>query len=363
MDMQDQLIKAEAGDVEAMMEVADAYFIGNGLPEDDEAAEMWYQKAFAAAPDHPAVLCEKASRCLQEVGLLKMIAPEQAEAKRQEALAMYERAVDCGSESACYKVGNLFLRGDMLADVPADVQKAVEYLTQGVEMGSVSCINLLAECYENGDGVPQDVPKAIEMRERAAAQGNPVALRNLAIRYSQGDGVPKNCHKALDYNLRAAERGEDYAALHAAQMLLQGEGVPVDETRGMACLRRAVEMGNEEAAALLERITAKAAAPTPPVPAPAPVSAPVQKKGCYIATAVYGSYDCPEVWTLRRFRDNCLEKGVCGRLLVRVYYRISPWLVEHLGRFNSVRTVCRRMLDGLVCRLNGRGFDNTPYND
>ena len=24
---------------------------------------------------------------------------------------------------------------------------------------------------------------------------------------------------------------------------------------------------------------------------------------CYVATAVYGSYDCPEVWTLRRFRD------------------------------------------------------------
>ena len=24
--------------------------------------------------------------------------------------------------------------------------------------------------------------------------------------------------------------------------------------------------------------------------------------GCYIATCVYGSYDCPEVWTLRRFR-------------------------------------------------------------
>ena len=27
---------------------------------------------------------------------------------------------------------------------------------------------------------------------------------------------------------------------------------------------------------------------------------------CYVATAVYGSYDCPEVWTLRRFRDVCL---------------------------------------------------------
>jgi len=30
--------------------------------------------------------------------------------------------------------------------------------------------------------------------------------------------------------------------------------------------------------------------------------------GCYIATAVYGSYNCPEVWTLRRYRDIKLKK-------------------------------------------------------
>ena len=32
------------------------------------------------------------------------------------------------------------------------------------------------------------------------------------------------------------------------------------------------------------------------------------RRGCYIATCVYGSYDCPQVWTLRRFRTACLAK-------------------------------------------------------
>lgn len=39
--------------------------------------------------------------------------------------------------------------------------------------------------------------------------------------------------------------------------------------------------------------------------------------GCYIATAVYGSYDCPEVWTLRRFRDNFLAENWLGRMFIR----------------------------------------------
>lgn len=40
---------------------------------------------------------------------------------------------------------------------------------------------------------------------------------------------------------------------------------------------------------------------------------------CYIATAVYGSYDCPEVWVLRRYRDYYLKNSSSGRLFIRLY--------------------------------------------
>ena len=46
--------------------------------------------------------------------------------------------------------------------------------------------------------------------------------------------------------------------------------------------------------------------------------------GCYIATSVYGSYDCPEVWTLRRFRDEYLKGSVFGRLVCSVLLRSVP---------------------------------------
>lgn len=53
--------------------------------------------------------------------------------------------------------------------------------------------------------------------------------------------------------------------------------------------------------------------------------------GCYVATCVYGSYDCPKVWTLRRFRDNVLAKSIDGRAFIRTYYAISPTLVRWFG--------------------------------
>lgn len=86
-------------------------------------------------------------------------------------------------------------------------------------------------------------------------------------------------------------------------------------------------------------------------------------EGCYIATCVYGSYDCPQVWTLRRFRDGTLRKTVPGRLFVRVYYYFSPKLVKRFGDRNTFRRTCRAPLDRLVAALNAKGVEDTPYYD
>lgn len=88
-----------------------------------------------------------------------------------------------------------------------------------------------------------------------------------------------------------------------------------------------------------------------------------QSGGCYIATAVYGSYDCPEVWTLRRFRDNSLAKNVLGRLFIRTYYSISPLLVKWFGNTEWFKMLWKPTLNRLVTKLNSRGVENTPYND
>ena len=84
--------------------------------------------------------------------------------------------------------------------------------------------------------------------------------------------------------------------------------------------------------------------------------------GCYIATAVYGSYDCPEVWMLRRFRDEVLRASVLGRLFIRGYYAVSPGLARHLGSKQLFQKPVKMALDSFVSNLKKAGLRDTPYH-
>lgn len=85
--------------------------------------------------------------------------------------------------------------------------------------------------------------------------------------------------------------------------------------------------------------------------------------GCYVATAVYGSYDCPQVWTLRRFRDFTLAETWYGRAFIRTYYAISPTLVKWFGHTEWFKKMWKDKLDRMVANLNAEGVENTPYED
>lgn len=88
-----------------------------------------------------------------------------------------------------------------------------------------------------------------------------------------------------------------------------------------------------------------------------------KKDGCYVATAVYGSYDCSEVWTLRCFRDDTLAKTWYGRAFIHIYYAISPTLVKLFGKTEWFKNMWKPKLDKLVKDLNEKGMKNTPYKD
>ena len=85
--------------------------------------------------------------------------------------------------------------------------------------------------------------------------------------------------------------------------------------------------------------------------------------GCYVATCVYGSYDCPQVWTLRRFRDETLAETWYGRAFIHAYYAVSPTLVKWFGKTAWFKKLWKHKLDHMVQDLQKHGVDATPYQD
>ena len=89
----------------------------------------------------------------------------------------------------------------------------------------------------------------------------------------------------------------------------------------------------------------------------------VNTSACYVATAVYGSYDCPEVWTLRRYRDYTLDETWYGHLFIKMYYLISPTFVKYFGNVKFFKSQGKKLLDKWVTKLNRKGYESTPYKD
>jgi len=74
--------------------------------------------------------------------------------------------------------------------------------------------------------------------------------------------------------------------------------------------------------------------------------------GCFVATAVYGSYDHPSVVVLRRFRDQRLSVSRGGRTFIRAYYRFGPALARFVAPRRALSVPIRRALDRFVAVLS-----------
>ena len=92
-------------------------------------------------------------------------------------------------------------------------------------------------------------------------------------------------------------------------------------------------------------------------------SAPQKKNGCYVATAVYGSYDCPQVWVLRRYRDHKLSTNPFGRAFIIFYYATAPTAIKLFGKAKWFNRFLKERLDRFVEKLKMCGFSDEVYKD
>lgn len=71
---------------------------------------------------------------------------------------------------------------------------------------------------------------------------------------------------------------------------------------------------------------------------------------CFIASAIYGPYAW-QTEVLRDWRDRALLPTRAGRILVGIYYRVSPGLAAYLSGMTRTSRLVRAVLDQFVARV------------
>jgi len=69
-----------------------------------------------------------------------------------------------------------------------------------------------------------------------------------------------------------------------------------------------------------------------------------KEKGCFIATAVYGSPLSEEIDILRKFRDKVLLKSNLGRFATNTYYKLSPPIAAFISRHDFLRNMIGHLI-------------------
>jgi TPR repeat protein len=159
---------AAAGDVEAQIALAEAYFYGRGTAVDRAEAVVWFRKAAEAGdPGAQASLGLCAFRgwgCEKDFSV---------------AVKWYEKAAAAGNLGAMNDLAFCFLNGFGVAKNPA---AGFEWAMKAAERGHHPSQTMVAECYLDGIGVEKSVERAETWLYRAARLGNKRARTLLRTR-------------------------------------------------------------------------------------------------------------------------------------------------------------------------------------
>ncbi len=237
----------------------------------------------------------------------------------------------------------------VLLEKRGDLDKAIRWYTEAAEAGEVLAMPMLGHALLKRN----DPDRAIDWFRKALEIGSPDAASRAdwmfglgrAYHWREDLGQAIECYtKALEGDhFSAAERGDIMVNLGEA---LDERG---ETAQAVYWFTRAEHAGDSRATKL------KLAAGQPAVSHGNDQPA---KSGCYIATAVYGSYDAAPVLTLRRFRDADLATSPIGRAFIRGYYAVSPALARHFEQATVLNRVARWLLDIAVRRLDDRGYSD-----
>ncbi|MCD8337749.1 MAG: sel1 repeat family protein [Lachnospiraceae bacterium] len=226
-----------------------------------------------------------------------------------------------GDVGAMAQLGSLYYRG--VSGNEQNIADAFPYWKMAADRGNDECALIVGKCLQRGDGCTRDPSLGFSYLRKSANSGNVEALDCVAECYMDGFGVEEDYRKGYDYLRKAAALGHQGAKSKLGFYKEPNEYIRENQT------------GDDDYS---NSYNTKSSG----------------SEGCYIATAVYGSYDAPEVLVLRDFRDSFLNVRWWGRGFIKFYYFCSPSIAHKLQKTKRFNLIIRDILNHFVRYLMER---------
>ncbi len=192
---------AEAGDVNAQVQLGLAYASGDGVAADGPEAVKWFRKA-----------------------------------------------ADQGDAAGEYYLGEAYATG---RGVPVDYAEALKWLRKAADQSESHAQYNLAVVYTQGLGVSKDEGEAAKWMRKAADQGLAAGQFGLGSMYAHGRGVPQSATEAASWYRKAADQGDVPAMNNLAFLLATSTDPKVrDPKEAVSVALKAVEVEPDNPACL-----------------------------------------------------------------------------------------------------------------
>lgn len=200
-----------------------------GFPKDIELAKTWYLKAI----EQEGLAAPTALRQLARLHV-SYDTPNDID----QAVKYYRQAINLGSADAHCEIATLFDKKMKNNEI------TLKYYEKGARLGSVDCMFELGHFYESR---LKNYETSMEWYNRAAKAGDYSAMTNLGRFYDSGLGVDVDYLKAKQY-YEAAIQGENLAAYVNLGLLYErGLGVEKDLEKAAKLYETAANKGDDQA--------------------------------------------------------------------------------------------------------------------
>ena len=168
-----------------------------------------------------------------------------------EAVRWYRRSADQGHALGQAFLGFMYSNG---RGVQQDYGEAVRWYRRSAEQGHALGQSNLGLMYSTGRGVRQDAAEAARWYRRSADQGHSLGQNNLGVLYRDGRGVSQDYGEAVRWFRRSADQDEALGQANLGWMYENGRGVRRDRVEAVRWYRRAADQGNSWAREQLDRL-------------------------------------------------------------------------------------------------------------